>query len=114
MQNAEKLNFKESPEKQSAIFGKISKYAMSDPDLTIGAKAIYGGICTYAAGKNTAFPSVKTLCKDLKITRPCFNNTTYYKYIRQLIELGYVHVIEHRNENGQFSRNEYELINYQS
>lgn len=84
-------------------FGTIAKLVMLDQRLTIEAKAIYSYFCSYAGGGSSAFPSVKKILHDLRISE-----TRYYKHFALLKECGYVSVRENKVD-GKFSNNIYTL-----
>lgn len=51
-------------------FGLISNAVMRDPRLSCVSKAIYSYITSFTgAGKNSSFPSVKTILEELKLSR---------------------------------------------
>lgn len=84
-------------------YGSIAKLVMIDQRLTIEAKAIYGYFCSYAGAGSTAFPSVKKIIHDLKISE-----NRYYKHFALLKECGYISVRENK-ESGKFANNIYTL-----
>ena len=92
---------------QAYGYGLIEQRVLKDPALHITAKAIYAYFCAFSGNTSTAYPSVKAILRDLKICE-----STYYKYIRQLVDKGYVEVIEHKTQNGRYSPNEYKLTGH--
>ena len=82
-------------------YGVVGKYVMQDRELHVIAKAIYSYVCTFG---NTAFPGRDRICYDLQI-----NKGTYAKYIKQLVDYGYITVVQKRGENQTFCRNIYEV-----
>jgi hypothetical protein len=72
-------------------------------NLTIEAKAIYGMLCSYAGAGATAYPSVETICRYLKISERRF-----YTHMNLLIGSGIV-VKQANRENGRRSNNVYVL-----
>ncbi|MCT4564984.1 MAG: helix-turn-helix domain-containing protein [Maledivibacter sp.] len=85
-------------------FGIIPKIAMQDTRLTIEAKAIYSYFCSYAGAGTTAFPSVKKIISDLKISKD-----RYYKHFDLLKKYGYIKT-EQKNTQGKFNQNIYILV----
>ena len=82
-------------------YGMVGKYVMQDRELHVIAKAIYSYVCTFGNG---AFPGRDKICYDLQI-----NKNTYTKYMKQLVDYGYITVIQSRNGNQKFCRNTYEI-----
>ena len=82
-------------------YGKVGTYVMEDPDLHLIAKAIYAYLCTYG---DTNFLGREKICYDLKI-----NKNTYAKYMKQLVDSGYITVIQTRDEYNKFCQNTYEI-----
>lgn len=85
-------------------FGIIPKRVMKDPNLNLQAKGIYAYLCSYAGNKDTAFPSVKLITHELNMSKD-----TFYKYLNELKETGYIEVFKERDE-GKFSKNIYKLL----
>ena len=80
-------------------YGVVGKYVMQDRRLNPIAKALYAYICTFG---NIAFPGLDKICYDLQI-----NKNTYSKYMRQLVDLGYITVRQKRGAGNSFQRNVY-------
>lgn len=76
-------------------YGIIPKRVMKLP-IKAESKAIYAYMCSYAGGGNTAFPGVKRMLKDLKISEDRF-----YKFRRELIETGLITVTKTRKDGKQ-------------
>lgn len=51
------------------------------------------------------YPSIKTICKDLCITKP-----TVIKKIKELQEKGYLKVIKNKSKCGDYDNNSYEVV----
>ena len=66
-------------------FGIVTKEVIDDPELSLGAKALYSLLCTYADKNRECFPSISTLSDYL-------NMTTRYtdKLIRELKTKGII------------------------
>mgnify|MGYP000117607350 CR=1 FL=1 len=87
-------------------YGIIPKMVMQDPELHIEAKAIYAYLCSFAGQGDTAFPSVKKMCRDLGISKD-----RYYKYIKELVDRGYIRKQQSIWKNsGQFTNNDYFFV----
>lgn len=86
-------------------FGIIPKRIMKDTNLNLQAKGIYAYLCSYAGNKETAFPGVDLITHELGISR-----NTFYKYLKELKDTGYVEVYKERTENGTFEKNIYKLL----
>ena len=80
-------------------YGVVGKYVMQDRRLNPIAKALYAYICTFG---NIAFPGRDKICYDLQI-----NKNTYSKYMRQLVDRGYITVRQKRGAGNSFQRNVY-------
>ena len=66
-------------------FGIVSKEVIEDPELSLGAKALYSLLCTYADKQRECFPSISTLSDYLNIS------TRYTdKLIKELKSKGYI------------------------
>lgn len=86
-------------------FGIIPKLVMQDKRLSIEAKAIYAYMASYAGAGDTAFPGVELMKDHLGVSEKRF-----YKYRKELVDLGYITVIRTRNEDGnRRGRNIYTL-----
>lgn len=86
----------------SAGYGTIPKLVMQDRNLNVYSKAIYAYFCSYTGAGDTCFPSRDKICYDLNISRGA-----YQKYLKALIERGYVTAEQQKTENGGFSHNVY-------
>lgn len=82
-------------------FGIISRAIMMDNSISINAKAEYAYLCSLAGTTNNAFPALKRILANLKISI-----NTYYKAFNELVAKGYIKVIQRRNK-GKFSINDY-------
>lgn len=87
-------------------YGDIPKKVMQDRKLSIESKAIYAYISSFAGAKDNAFPSVKKMMYDLKISKDRF-----YKHMNSLVESGYlVRKQSIWKQDGQFTNNDYFII----
>lgn len=84
-------------------YGIIPKLIMQDRTIHATAKCIYAYFCSFAGAGALCFPTRSKICNDL-----CISIDTYGKYLRQLIEHGYIKC-EQFKENGRFSHNVYTL-----
>lgn len=90
-------------ELNSKGYGTIAKLAMQDRNLDITAKAIYAYFNSFTGAGNCCFPTRDKICYDLKIS-----NDTLSKYLKQLVENGYI-TVEQVKEKGRFSHNIYTI-----
>ena len=90
-------------ELNSKGYGTIAKLAMQDRNLDITAKAIYAYFNSFTGAGNCCFPTRDKICYDLKIS-----NDTFSKYLKQLVENGYI-TVEQVKEKGRFSHNIYTI-----
>lgn len=84
-------------------YGIVFRSVMRDTNLTIGAKAVYSYLCTFAGNKKTAFPSRKLMCHELGIS-----GDTLTKYMKNLIDTGYIRKDQEKIE-GKFAHNIYTI-----
>lgn len=84
-------------------YGIIPKLIMQDRTIHATAKCIYAYFCSFAGAGALCFPTRSKICYDL-----CISIDTFGKYLRQLIEHGYIKC-EQIKENGRFSHNVYTL-----
>lgn len=86
-------------------YGIVPKLVMRDKNLHVIAKSIYAYMCSFAGKGEDVFPSQKLICYDLDIGR-----TTLNKYMKQLVDLGYVVIIKNY-KSGKFANNIYRIKN---
>jgi len=87
-------------------YGTVTKDAMQDRTLTIEAKAIYAYLCSFAGGKDEAWPSIKKICYDLVISE-----NRMRKHLNVLISTGYIERSRRRFANSkQWASNVYEIL----
>ena len=87
-------------------YGLIPKIAMQDTELSLTAKTIYALFCSFAGNGNTTFPGRDYIRKTLDLSKD-----TYYKYLKQLTDQGYITIKKNFQENGQYANNIYTLEN---
>lgn len=66
-------------------YGRIYRAVMREMALPIISKAIYAYFCSYAGNGTTAFPKREKITHDLQL-----NKDTFTKYLKILIEQGYI------------------------
>lgn len=85
-------------------YGLIPKLVMTDPGLSVTAKAIYAYLCSLCGGGQTCFPSRGNITSVLNV-----NKDTYYVHFRQLQASGLVRVTQQKAPSAQFAHNVFEL-----
>ena len=83
-------------------YGTVPKKIMQDKKISVGGKALYAYLCSYAWGKNESFPTVNSILDDLGISEKTFS-----RYRTEIVEAGYI-TVEFRNVQGR-NRNVYIL-----
>lgn len=87
-------------------YGTVTKCAMQDRELTIESKAIYAYLCSFAGGKDEAWPSVNKMCYDL-----CIEERRLRKHMKILVENEYVEIEKYRySKTSQFANNHYVIL----
>ena len=71
--------------KKSSRFGIVSYEVISDPSLSIQAKALYSMLACYANKERTCWPSISTLSDDLNISQSSTN-----RLIKELKTCNYI------------------------
>jgi hypothetical protein len=87
-------------------YGIIPKFAMTDTDLPITAKAIYAFFCICTSGQGQAHISRDYILHILQI-----NKDTYYKHRKLLIDSDYLKVKQIYDEKHIFSKAIYTISN---
>lgn len=82
-------------------YGQISREVMRSENISRNAKVIYAYLMSFAGNKMTAFPSFKTVSKELGFK----SLDTYYKYLNELKESGLIYVEQQKCEKGKFGKN---------
>ena len=85
-------------------YGNVAKLVMVDKTISIGAKALYSYLCSYAFGKNEAYPTVERIMQELNISENSFR-----RYRKELEDKGYI-TVEFKNIKGT-NRNVYKINN---
>lgn len=86
-------------------YGIVAKMVMCDSSISIGAKALYSYICTFAGAEKKAWPGRAKICSDLGISKDSFS-----KYLNELKTHNYIVVRNRKNEKGQFLGNIYIIV----
>ncbi|MBC1935219.1 DnaD domain protein [Listeria grandensis] len=87
-------------------YGMIAKTVMRDKELSIEAKSIYSYLASFAGAGSTAFPTIELMLGELNISRDRF-----YKHRKQLVEKGYIKIIQQKGSKGLQMKNVYEIVN---
>ena len=87
-------------------FAQVPKWVIRHPRLSVGAKALYADIMTYADnGTRSAFPSRERMASDLNVSV-----STIGRYIKELESADVIAVSRRRNKRtGNFYANHYRL-----
>jgi DNA-binding transcriptional regulator YhcF (GntR family) len=72
-------------DKSNKQFGIVSKDIVTDPELSMQAKAVYAILCTYCNKERTCFPSINTIA-DLCDVNP----RTISRKLKELKQKGYI------------------------
>jgi hypothetical protein len=87
-------------------YGIVTKDAMQDRNLTIEAKAIYSYLCSFAGGKDEAWPSIDKMCYDFQIEKRRLR-----KHIKVLVDNEYIEIEKYRyTKTSQFANNHYIIL----
>ena len=85
-------------------YGNVAKLVMVDNTISIGAKALYSYLCSYAFGKDEAYPTVERIMQELNISENSFR-----RYRKELEDKSYI-TVEFKNIKGT-NRNVYKINN---
>ena len=87
-------------------YGTVTKEAMQDKELTIESKAIYAYLCSFAGGKDIAWPSISKMCYDLRI-----EERRLRKHMKILVQEEYIEIEKYRySKTSQFANNRYVIL----
>jgi len=89
---------------QDTGYGMVSKTVTRNKNISLQAKGIYAYLCGFAGVSNQAYPSVKLMVNELGISKD-----TFYKYIKELTEIGVITVLKTQGEKGKFGHNIYQI-----
>ena len=69
-------------------FGIVNREVITDPNLSIGAKALYSVLSCYANKQRTCFPSISTLADDTGSSQSSIDRwikeLKTYKYVKRI------------------------------
>lgn len=69
-------------------FGIVNREVITDPNLSIGAKALYSVLSCYANKQRTCFPSISTLADDIGSSQSSIDRwikeLKTYKYVKRI------------------------------
>jgi DNA-binding MarR family transcriptional regulator len=77
--------------KKSTRFGIVSYEVISDPNLSMQAKALYSMLACYANKERTCWPSISTLSDDLNISQSSTN-----RLIKELKTCSYIKRVDRK------------------
>lgn len=83
-------------------YGSVQRDIMTDSRIDVYSKAVYGLLVSYAGEKVSCYPSLKTICENLKISKP-----TVIKSIKQLIGVGFLVADKRKTKLGEHEKNIY-------
>ncbi|HWP50435.1 MAG TPA: helix-turn-helix domain-containing protein [Clostridia bacterium] len=81
-------------------YGIIPKLVMLEGSLSIDAKALYAYFCAYAGSGFSCYPPRGRILDDLNIS-----HVTYYRYLKELQDGGYIEIKKHRTKSQEWSNN---------
>lgn len=82
-------------------YGIIQREIMSC-NISVFSKAVYCLLVSYAGEKESCYPSLKTMCDDLRISKP-----TVIKSLKELIAAGFLVADKSRTKLGDYANNIY-------
>lgn len=86
-------------------YGIIPKLLMLEGSVSIDAKALYAYFCSFAGSGFSCYPPRDKILNDLG-----FSPATYYGYLRELREGGYIDVKKHKTVRQQWCNNRIILL----
>ncbi len=78
-------------------YGIIPKLVMLEGSISIDAKALYAYFCAYAGNGSSCYPPRDKILRDLG-----FSTATYYGYLRELREGGYLDIKKHKTKGQEW------------
>lgn len=90
-------------------YGYISREIMRNCKISPKARLLYSYFMSFAGDKFNAFPSVKTILHELKMSKD-----TYYKSLNELKSLGLLYTELKKNEKGKWDKNIFHLTRNKS
>lgn len=86
-------------------YGIVSRDIMRDKNISLGAKAIYSYLNSFAGSKGICYPSLDLIRLEMNLSKNTLN-----KYMKELKEIGLIKVYRLQNEdNNLLSNNIYEI-----
>ncbi|MDF3005301.1 MAG: Phage replication initiation protein [Oscillospiraceae bacterium] len=86
-------------------YGIVPKLVTLEGSLSIDAKALYTYFCAYAGNGFSCYPPRSKILNDLG-----FSPATYYTYLRELQEGGYIDVKKHKTSRQEWCNNRIILL----
>jgi hypothetical protein len=87
-------------------YGTVTKEAMQDRTLSLESNGIYAYLCSFAGGKDVAWPSMSKMAYDLQKTEK-----TIRKHIAILVKSEYIEIDKYRYEKSKrFANNHYNIL----
>lgn len=85
-------------------YGIIPKKIMRNKDISLGAKAVYAYICSFAGAGKNAFPSLELICEELGMSEK-----KMYKCRKELIDHNLI-IVDKIRIKSKYSNNIYTLV----
>jgi len=85
-------------------YGIIPKTIMRNKDISLGAKAVYAYICSFAGAGRNAFPSLELICAELGMSEK-----KMYKCRKELIDHNLI-IVDKIRIKSKYSNNIYTLV----
>ena len=86
-------------------YGIVPKLVMLQGSVSIDAKALYAYFCAYAGDSFSCYPPRSKILNDLG-----FSPATYYSYLQELQEGGYIDVKKHKTSRQEWCNNRIILL----
>ena len=86
-------------------YGLVAKKVMTDPSVSIGAKALYAYIISFAGTTETAWPGRAKICNDLGLSKERFS-----KCLKELVSAGFILAERERGEKGRLGGYIYTVV----
>lgn len=85
-------------------YGIIPRVIMRNKNISLGAKAVYGYICSFAGAGGNAFPSLELICTELGMSEK-----KLYKCRKELIDHNLI-TVKKKRVGSKYSNNIYTLV----
>ncbi|MCR4441876.1 MAG: helix-turn-helix domain-containing protein [Peptococcaceae bacterium] len=86
-------------------YGLLAKKVMTDPSISINAKALYAYIISFAGTTETAWPGRTKICNDLGLSKERFS-----KCLKELVSAGFILAERERGEKGRLGGYIYTVV----